>query len=151
AMKFKYAPSFDKDTYDNNKNFQEISNFDSESEEENNVFFNIQESQFDPKTIIKEIKNIIYNSLFEYWDYMSQICLLSTLLDPQLRKMTFASDDVCNYTIEKYRFQLHQLMSLSEEQPISSNPTNISSNNMFKDIVFDESEKLQDSIDKLDF
>ncbi|CAG8798180.1 18879_t:CDS:2, partial [Dentiscutata erythropus] len=122
---------FDKDIYNNNEDFQEISNFDSKSElseEENDVFFNIQESQFDPKTIIKEIKNIIYNSLFEYWDYMSQICLLLILLDSQLRKITFA-----------------------KELPISSNPTNISSNNMFKDIVFGESKKSQDSINELDY
>ncbi|CAG8745718.1 7272_t:CDS:2, partial [Gigaspora margarita] len=64
--------------------FQETSNFDSESdlsEEESDVSFNIQKNQNDPEIIVKEIKNIIYNSLFEYWDRILQICLLATLLN----------------------------------------------------------------------
>ncbi|CAG8498676.1 16909_t:CDS:2 [Racocetra fulgida] len=156
VIKFKYAPNLDEDNYDNDKGFQEAFNFDSESdlsEEENDISVNIQEnrSENNPEIIVKKIQIIIYNSLFEYWDYPSQICLLATLLDPRLRKMTFANDDVHNHTIEECHSQLRQLMPLSEEYPISSNPTNISSNNMFKNIIFGESQNSQESMDELDY
>ncbi|CAG8829195.1 39807_t:CDS:1, partial [Gigaspora margarita] len=119
--------------------FQEISNFNSESdlsEEESDISFNIQENQNDPEIIVKEIKNIIYNSLFEYWDRTSQICLLAILLDPRIKEMAFANDNIRNQTIEEYQLQLYQFIPPSEEHPISSNLTNISSNNMFKDMIF---------------
>ncbi|CAG8784672.1 23289_t:CDS:1, partial [Gigaspora rosea] len=134
--------------------FQETSNFDSESdlsEEESDVSFNIQENQNDLEIIVKDIKNIIYNSLFEYWDRISQICLLATLLDPRLKEMAFANDDIRNQTIEECRIQLYQFTLPSEEHPISSNPTNISSNNMFKDMIFGKSQKSQESMDELDY
>ncbi|CAG8668358.1 25874_t:CDS:2 [Gigaspora margarita] len=141
-------------TIKTNHNFQETSNFDSESdlsEEESDVSFNIQENQSDPEIIVKEIKNIIYNSLFEYWNRTSQICLLATLLDPRLKEIAFANDDIHNQTIEECRLQLYQFISPSEEHPISSNPTNISSNNMFKDMIFGKSQKAQEFMDELDY
>ncbi|CAG8838248.1 21741_t:CDS:1, partial [Cetraspora pellucida] len=66
-----------------------IPNYDSESdssdekEEKSDISSDAQENQSDnPKLIVKDTQTIIYNSLFEYWDHSSQICLLSTLLDP---------------------------------------------------------------------
>ncbi|CAG8837569.1 34703_t:CDS:1, partial [Gigaspora margarita] len=46
---------------------------------------------------------------------------------------------------------LRQLISPPEEHPISSNLTNISSNNIFKNIIFGKSQRLQESIDELDY
>ncbi|CAG8822729.1 18847_t:CDS:1, partial [Gigaspora margarita] len=65
--------------------------------------------------------------------------------------MIFANDDVCDYTIEEYRLQLCQLISPLEEHSILSNLTNISSNNMFKNIIFGKSQRSQESMDELDY
>ncbi|CAG8794893.1 41881_t:CDS:2 [Gigaspora margarita] len=83
AMEFHYVPNFNEDSYDNDKDFQEILNFDSESE----------------------------------------------------------SDDD----------DLRQLISPPEKHPISSNLTNISFNNMFKNIIFGKSQRSQESMDELDY
>ncbi|CAG8662071.1 8954_t:CDS:2, partial [Racocetra fulgida] len=91
VMKVNYTKDIDVNEYENNNNedLQMTPNYDSESdssdeEEESNISFNAQEDQFDNnfELIIKEIQNIIYNSLFEYWDHPSQTCFLSTLLNP---------------------------------------------------------------------
>ncbi|CAG8795067.1 34226_t:CDS:2 [Gigaspora margarita] len=118
-----------------------------------NVSFNIQRNRLenDPEIIVNKVQIIIYNSLFEYWNRPSQICLLATLLNPQLKEMTFTNDDVCDHTIEECRLQLRQLISPPEEHPISSNLTNISSNNMFKNIIFGKSQRSQESMDELDY
>ncbi|CAG8630736.1 15688_t:CDS:2 [Cetraspora pellucida] len=50
-------------------------------------------SENNPELIAKNIQKIIYNSLFKYWDYSSQICLLAILLDPQLKEMSFANEE----------------------------------------------------------
>ncbi|CAG8627993.1 5248_t:CDS:2, partial [Cetraspora pellucida] len=69
---------------------QETSNFDSESE-----------SSDDEN---KNIPNIIYNSLFEYWDCLLQICLLAIFLDFWLKEMSFANAETRNNTINEYEF-----------------------------------------------
>ncbi|CAG8757894.1 43965_t:CDS:2, partial [Gigaspora margarita] len=100
--------------------FQEISNFGSESdlsEEESDVFFNIQDNQNDPKII----------------------------------KMAFANNNIHNQTIEECQLQLYQFIPPSEKHPISSNPTNISFNNIFKDMIFGKFQKSQESMDKLNY
>ncbi|CAG8747881.1 1443_t:CDS:1, partial [Cetraspora pellucida] len=140
---------------------QEASNYNSESESSDNenesdISFYTQENQSenDPELIAKNIQKIIYNSLFEYWNYPSQICLLAILLDPQLKEISFANEETCCNTINEYRHQLHQLMNIqsstSNEHVISSCSKNLSSNNMFKDLIFDSAQRSQEFIDELD-
>ncbi|CAG8681477.1 15699_t:CDS:2 [Acaulospora morrowiae] len=111
-----------------------------------------QENQLesDPESIIKEIQTIIYNSLFEYWDRPSKICLLATLLDPRLKEMSFASDEIRNDTIRECREQLHQLTQPpTEEHTTSSNSTTLSFNNMFANVIFGT--QISSSLDELDY
>ncbi|CAG8583569.1 9893_t:CDS:2 [Acaulospora morrowiae] len=162
-MKFHYAQStnFDENGYEN----EEVSNFDSESEDSsenelvvatesqpNTQSLDNQENQLesDPESIIKEIQTIIYNSLFEYWDHPLKICLLTILLNPQLKKMSFASDEIRNDTIRECRKQLHQLIQPStEEHTTSSNSTTHSFNNMFANVIFGT--QRSSSLDELDY
>ena len=93
---------------------------------------------------------IIYNSLFEYWDRPSKICLLATLLDPRLKEMSFASDEIRNDTIRECREQLHQLTQPpTEEHTTSSNSTTLSFNNMFANVIFGT--QRSSSLDELDY
>ncbi|CAG8818959.1 1109_t:CDS:1, partial [Racocetra persica] len=127
--------------------FQETSNYDSESElsdDENksDISVNTQENQAknSSELIIKNIQKIIYNSLFDYWDHLSQICLIATLLDPRLKEMSFANEEIRNNAINECRHQLHQLMNIqsptSNENTTSPSSKNLSSNNMFKNLIF---------------
>ncbi|CAG8789079.1 21898_t:CDS:2, partial [Cetraspora pellucida] len=137
---------------------QKIPNYDSESdssnkeEEESNISSDAQENQSDNlKLIVKDTQTIIYNSLFEYWDRPSQICLLSTLLDPWLKEMAFTNEEARKNTIDECRYQLHHYMNVaSEESIISFSLINLSSNNMFKDLIFGKAQRLQESMDNLD-
>ncbi|CAG8682114.1 19255_t:CDS:2, partial [Dentiscutata erythropus] len=95
AMKSHYALNIDLDNDDLILN-SNVPNYDSESE-------NSTESS-DLSDI--KIQTDIYNSLFEYWDNPLKICHLATLLDPWLKKMTFASKEVCNDTINECWHQL---------------------------------------------
>ncbi|CAG8780233.1 21635_t:CDS:2 [Gigaspora margarita] len=72
------------------------------------------------------------------------------------------SDKTLNKTIEEYRLQLHQLMNmqpptLNVQPPISnenatfSSTKNFSSNNMFKELIFGSTQRLQEFTDELDF
>ncbi|CAG8677787.1 7863_t:CDS:2, partial [Cetraspora pellucida] len=67
---------------------------------------------------IKKIQTDIYNSLFEYWDNLSKICLLATLLDLWLKEMVFTDSEVHNDTICEYQYQLR----LTDVQQISETP-----------------------------
>ncbi|CAG8516550.1 4769_t:CDS:2, partial [Cetraspora pellucida] len=157
AMKAHYAKNIDINEYDNNDN-EEIPNYDSESdssdeeEEESDISSDAQENQSDnSELIVKDTQTIIYNSLFEYWDRPSQICLLSTLLDPQLKEMAFTNEEARKNTIDECRYQLrHYINVASEESIISSSSINLSSNNMFKDLIFGKAQRLQESMDDLD-
>ncbi|CAG8642829.1 18648_t:CDS:2, partial [Acaulospora morrowiae] len=162
-MKFHYAQSanFDENGYEN----EEVYNFDSESEDSsendlvvatesqpNTQSLNNQENQLesDSKSIIKEIQTIIYNSLFEYWNCPSKICLLATLLDPLLKEMSFASDKICNDTIHECQKQLYQLIQPpTVEHTTSSNSTTLSFNNMFANVIFGT--QRSSSLDELDY
>ncbi|CAG8748372.1 24812_t:CDS:2, partial [Gigaspora margarita] len=88
-----------------------------------NISLDTQENQSedDIELNVKDIENIIYNSLFEYWDCPLQICLLATLLDPWLKEMSFANTKTYNNTINKRRLQIHQLMNM--QLPTSNNNT----------------------------
>ncbi|CAG8790374.1 13371_t:CDS:1, partial [Cetraspora pellucida] len=133
-------------------NYNSESDLSNEEEEESDIFSNAQENQSDnPELIVKDTQTIIYNSLFEYWDRSSQICLLSTLLDFQLKEMTFTNEEARKNTNDECRYQLRHYMNIaSEESIISSSSINLSSNNMFKDLIFGKAQRLQESIDDLD-
>ncbi|CAG8844207.1 21984_t:CDS:2, partial [Gigaspora margarita] len=62
-------------------------------------------------------------------------------------------DEILNFDSESESEDddLRQLISPSEEHSISSNPTNISSNNMFKNIIFGKSQRSRESMDELDY
>ncbi|CAG8665939.1 5191_t:CDS:1, partial [Racocetra fulgida] len=140
--------------------FQETSNYDSESESsddenESDISVNTQENQSEnnPELIVKNIQKIIYNSLFEYWDHPSQICLIATLLDPRLKEMSYANEETRNNAINECRHQLHQLMNI--QSPTSNENTtpsskNLSSNNMFKNLIFGSAQRSQEFTDELD-
>ncbi|CAG8619961.1 7551_t:CDS:2 [Cetraspora pellucida] len=143
AMKVHYAKNIDSNEYDYNnaEGLQETPNYDLES------------NSLDDEN--KNIQNIIYNSLFEYWDHLSQICLLAILLDLWLKEMTFANEETHNNTINECRFQLHQLMNIqlpiSNKHATSSSSKNLSPNNMFKDLIFSNTQRSQEFTDELDF
>ncbi|CAG8768604.1 6941_t:CDS:2, partial [Gigaspora margarita] len=128
AMKVHYAKNIDPNEYDYNNE---------DDENEGNISLDTQENQSedDIELIVKDVENIIYNSLFEYWDRPLQICLLATLLDPETR----------NNIINECRLQLHQLMNI--QSPTSNNNTtspsskNLSPNNIFKELIFAFSDK----------
>ncbi|CAG8808560.1 14502_t:CDS:2, partial [Gigaspora margarita] len=147
---------------EDSQGFEETPNYDSESdssEDENksDISFYTQENQSknDLELIVKDIKNIIYNLLFEYWNCPSQICLLATLLDPWLKEMPFANEETHDNTIEECRHQLHQLMNVqpptSNEHATSPSAKNLSSNNMFKELIFGSTQRPQEFMDELDF
>ena len=93
---------------------------------------------------------IIYNSLFEYWDCPSKICLLTTLLNLWLKEMSFASDEIHNDTIHECWEQLYQLTQPQTEEHItSSSSTTFSPNNMFADVIFGT--QRSSSLDELDY
>ncbi|CAG8818352.1 23991_t:CDS:2, partial [Gigaspora margarita] len=128
---------------------QQINDLLTQSKEENDISVEIQEnlSEYNPKIIEKDIKSIIYDSLFEYWNHPSQTCLLTTLLDPLLKEMVFVDNEIRDNTINEYRHQLHKLMNI--QQPISdksatlASATNLLSNNMFKNLIFGKAQKSQ--------
>ena len=109
-----------------------------------------QEDQLESnhELIVEEIQTTIYNSLFEYWDRPSKICLLATLLDPRLKEMVFANDEIRNDTIHECRQQLHQLIQLpTEEHTTQLSSTSFSSSNKFADVIFGT--QRSDSIDEV--
>ncbi|CAG8604173.1 8052_t:CDS:2, partial [Scutellospora calospora] len=98
-----------------------------------------------------------------YWNNLSNICLLSILLDLQLKEIAFTSNEIHNDTICEYLYQL-QLLDIQVfeilkelefynllEESATSNSTRQFSKKMFEDIIFDTTHRLQYSIDKLDF
>ncbi|CAG8828516.1 41513_t:CDS:2, partial [Gigaspora margarita] len=63
--------------------------------------------------------------------------------------------ETCDNTIEECRLQLHQLMNvqlpISNEYAILSSTKNHSSNNMFNELIFGSTQRLQELTDELDF
>ncbi|CAG8811995.1 3376_t:CDS:2, partial [Racocetra persica] len=123
-MKYHYALNIDIND-DSRINNEEVANFDSESESSS------ESSEINLDLTIKKIQTDIYNSLFEYWDNLSKICLLATLLDPRLKEIVFTGSEVCNDTIRECRYQLR----LTDVQQISETPEELES----YDDVLDES------------
>ncbi|CAG8818484.1 1650_t:CDS:1, partial [Dentiscutata erythropus] len=84
----------------------------------------------------------------------SPICLLATLLDPRLKEMSFANGETRKNTINECRLQLHQLMDIqsptSNKNAISPSSKNLSSNNMFKDLIFGSAQRSDEPTDELD-
>ncbi|CAG8542160.1 6008_t:CDS:2 [Racocetra persica] len=74
------------------------------------------------------------------------------VIRPRLKEMAYENYEVCDNTIEEYRLQLHQLMNIQSPTPEEhASSENLSSNNMFRDLIFGKSQGSQESIDDLDY
>ncbi|CAG8791356.1 27549_t:CDS:2, partial [Dentiscutata erythropus] len=97
VLKLEFSTYIDSNLAEDIFNKSEL-NIDSDSDNEDNLT-NLPEI-FDIELIINDVKNAIYHSLWRYWDNLSNIGLLATLLNPRLKQMRPWPAYLCEDTIK---------------------------------------------------